>query len=226
MNMRSIEHHTGPLCPARERRRLWSKRRFVRIGGVMLTTIAVLAGSAGWWLPALGGLLALPGRPARADAIVVLGGGFPLRDQHAIDLYREGWAREIWRTGETPGGSFVVQKARRLAIQQGVPASAFVPLITDSTWTDGREIARMARERGVARVLIVTDWPHSRRAMCVIHRHLADTGVVAIYDGPRNPPYTPANWWNDPEGRRIVPGELLKTLYYLVRFGVTPWTCS
>ncbi|MCS6939100.1 MAG: YdcF family protein [Roseiflexus sp.] len=225
MSLRSLDHDALPQRLASSRRSRWSRRLFVRIGGVTLVTIAILAGSAGWWLPAIGGLLALPGRPAPADAIVVLGGGFPLRDQHAIDLYREGYAREIWRTGEMPGGSLIVQKARRLAIDQGVPDSAFVPLITDSTWTDGREIARMARERKVERVLIVTDWPHSRRAMCVINRHLAGTGVVAIYDGPRNPPYTPANWWRDPEGRYIVPGELLKTLYYLLRFGVAPWAC-
>lgn len=225
MNIRSLDHDALPQRLSSRRRSRWSRRLFVRIGGAALVTIAILAGSAGWWLPALGGLLALPGRPAPADAIVVLGGGFPLRDQHAIDLYREGYAREIWRTGETPGGSLVVQKARRLALEQGVPASAFVPVITDSTWTDGREIARMAQERKVERVLIVTDWPHSRRAMCVINRHLANTGVVAIYDGPRNPPYTPADWWRDPEGRYIVPGELLKTCYYLLRFGVAPWAC-
>lgn len=225
MNIRSLDHDAVPQRPASGRQFRWSRRLFVRIGGAALVTIAILAGSAGWWLPAIGGLLALPGHPAPADAIVVLGGGFPLRDQHAIDLYRAGYAREIWRTGEMPGGSVVVQKARRLAIEQGVPDSAFVPLITDSTWTDGREIARMARERQVERVLIVTDWPHSRRAMCVINRHLADTGVVAIYDGPRNPPYTPTDWWRDPEGRYIVSGELLKTLYYLLRFGVAPWAC-
>ncbi|MCS6840441.1 MAG: YdcF family protein [Roseiflexus sp.] len=225
MNVRSLDHDTAPQRMAPERWTRRSRRLFVRIGGAALVTIAILAGSAGWWLPALGGLLALPGSPAPADVIVVLGGGFPMRDQHAIDLYREGYGREIWRTGETPDGSLVVQKARRLAIQQGVPASAFVPLITDSTWADGREIARMAQERKVERVLIVTDWPHSRRAMCVIKRHLADTGVVAIYDGPRNPPYTPADWWRNPEGRWIVPGELLKTFYYLLRFGVAPWAC-
>jgi len=160
-----------------------------------------------------------------ADAIVVLDGGFPLRNQHAIDLYREGWAREIWRTGDLPGGSVVLQKARRLALQQGVPETAFVPVATDSTWADGREIARMAQERHAQRLLIVTEWPHSRRAMCVINRHLAGTGVVAFYDGPRHPPYTPVNWWRDPEGRRIVSGEMLKTIYYLLRFGVTPWAC-
>lgn len=207
-------------------RRLWqSGRMSARLGGAAVVTLAVLAMSSGWWLPALGGFLALSGQPAPVDAIVVLGGGFPLRDQHAIDLYREGWAREIWRTGDMPGGSLVVQKARRLATAQGVPDAAFIPLVTDSTWTDGREIARMAQDRKVERVLIVTDWPHSRRAMCVIRRHLTGTGTIAIYDGPRNPPYTPADWWQNPEGRRIVPGELLKTVYYFLRFGVTPWEC-
>ena len=202
----------------------WSHRS-ARWGYATLLTIAALTVSAGWWLPALGGLLALQGRPAHADAIVVLGGGFPLRDQHAIDLYREGYAREIWRTGDVPGGSLVLQKARHLAMQQGVPESAFVPVMTDSTWADGREIARMAQERNARRLIIVTDWPHSRRAMCVINRHLASANIAAFYDGPRNPPYTPASWWRDPEGRRIVPGELLKTFYYLLRFGVTPWSC-
>ncbi|ABU56615.1 YdcF family protein [Roseiflexus castenholzii] len=225
MKIRSMDCNTSPERLTSGYRSRQSRRMFVRIGGAALATIALLAGSAGWWLPALGSLLALPGRTARADAIVVLGGGFPLRDQHAIDLYREGWAREIWRTGEMPGGSAVVQKARRLAIQQGVPAAAFVPLITDSTWTDGREIARMARERKVERVIIVTDWSHSRRALCVIKHHLAGSGIEAFYDGPRNPPYTPFDWWHHPEGRRIVAGELLKTFYYLLRFGVTPWEC-
>jgi len=59
----------------------------------------------------------------------------------------------------------------------------------------------------------------------VINCHLAGTGVVAFYDGLRHPPYTPSNRWRDPEGRRIVSGEMLKTIYYLLRFGVTPWSC-
>lgn len=182
--------------------------------------------TSGWWLPAIGHWLARPTQVAPVDAIVVLGGRYPYRDQHAIDLYHQGMGQEIWRTGpvELPAGR-LVQRARQLAREQGVPEAAYFVLESYSTWDDGQQIAALAHERQTRSVLIVTDWAHSRRALCVIGRHLGRSGVTVHYDHPRDLAIQPDNWWRDGYGREAVLSELGKMGFYALRYGTLPFEC-
>lgn len=190
----------------------------------LITCIFML--TSDWWLPAIGHWLARPTQVAPVDAIVVLGGRYPYRDQHAIDLYHQGMGEEIWRTGpvELPAGR-LVQRARQLAREQGVPEEAYFVLESYSTWDDGQQIAALARERQTRSVLIVTDWAHSRRALCVIGRHLAGSEVTVLYDYPRDLAIHPDNWWRDGYGREAVLTELGKIGFYALRYGTLPSGC-
>jgi uncharacterized SAM-binding protein YcdF (DUF218 family) len=160
-----------------------------------------------------------------ADAIVVLGNN---RDRlhYGIHLYHQGLAPALWHTGAPPEPipkTSFAQFALQRATKEGVPETAIHLLQTDSTWQDGQEIAAYARQVQAQRLLIVTEWYHSRRALSVIHRHVRKTGIEVYYAPATETAYSPTDWWKTGAGRKAVGGELLKIGYYGLRYRVFPW---
>jgi uncharacterized SAM-binding protein YcdF (DUF218 family) len=157
-----------------------------------------------------------------ADAIVVHGGNLS-RTRYGIDLYQRGLAPELWHTG------FTQDMARNAMLSEmiaggGIPPAAFSSLASTSTWTDAAQIAQAARARGAHRLLVITDWWHSRRAICADRQQLR--GVpVAIFFAPAPSPAGPDRWWQDAWTCRHVVVELVKLGYYALRYGLRPWDC-
>ncbi len=198
----------------------------LRLAGILFLTAGLLLVTARLWLPRIGHWLAQPPRVNRADAIVALGGSNS-RTLHSITLYRQGLAPEIWYTGDCLCSGETIsfaQSAAQFSIERGVPAKAIRLLATTSTWEDGQEIAVLAKERQVQSILVVTNWAHSRRALCVIEQQLAGSGI-AIYYAPPNSLYEPEKWWQHNRGRVAVFKELVKIGFYWVRYGTAPWDC-
>ena len=119
----------------------------------------------------------------RADAAVVLGGGlFPNnaltpasleRTLYAVNLHRRGLApRLIFSGGITgeaprPEGDVMAETAQAL----GVPGEAIVvERASRSTYENAVETARLLRERGLHRVLLVTDPTHMYRSQLAFRR--------------------------------------------------------
>ncbi len=179
------------------------------------------------WLPWIGTWLAMSPSPQPVDAIVVLGSDSS-RYAHGIELYRQGFAPELWITGDEtmPVGaiSFAQQMAREIE-KVGVPRTAIHVLATTSTWEDGREIAALAQARHIHRILVVTSWYHNRRALCVIRQHLGDSGVDVYYDPPLDSAYGPTQWWRSGDRRGVVFSELVKLGGYAVRYGLNLGRC-
>jgi uncharacterized SAM-binding protein YcdF (DUF218 family) len=179
------------------------------------------------WLAAIGRWLAYPPDQRRAEAIVVLGGREERAD-HAIDLYRQGLAPELWITGDKPPPRDLTSFASRMrsrAIAAGVPPSAIQVLRSESTWEDGRAIAALAGAREVDSLLVVTSWTHSRRAMCVIQHQIPAGAVQVSYDSPPNPGHGPEWWWQSPDARNQVLMELIKLGGYALRYGLNFAAC-
>lgn len=146
-----------------------------------------------------------------------------------IELYRQGLAPQLWYTGDVPFPQMANftdgQLARRFAIDQGVPPEKIRLLPTTSTWEDGQAIATAMNRNGTRRILVVTTWYHSRRALCVIQRQLMGTGIVVYYSAPPSVPYGPENWWQKEEGLVAVSNELLKFGLYWWKYGLAPFEC-
>lgn len=141
---------------------------------------------------------AIGGAPAKADAIVVLGGGsaWPgmllcpslMRLQHGVWLYHEGYApRLIVSGGATPGDGVVRSEAelmRQMALTMGVrPGDIVVENRSSRTYENGKEVAAIMRREGWRSALLVTDAVHMRRAWLVFHR----LGILA-YPTPSHTP--------------------------------------
>ena len=111
-----------------------------------------------------------------ADAIVVLGAaqydGRPspvlaARLDHALELWRAGLAPHIVVTGGKQEGDRYTEAtaAAEYLIARGVPDSAILREVQGtSTWESLAATARILRNRGLERVLVVSDPYHSLRA--------------------------------------------------------------
>lgn len=113
------------------------------------------------------------------DAIVLLGAaqydGQPspqlaARLDHVVELYTAGWAPVVVVTGgKQPGDRFTESEASaRYLTDRGVPASAIVMEREGRTTFQSLEsVAAMLDERGLSRVLLVTDPYHSLRTRLI-----------------------------------------------------------
>jgi len=187
----------------------------------------VVFGTMRLWLPALGRGLVMPPCEGQADAIVVLGGGGPERAAHGIRLYRQGAAPRIWFTGDRALPEMTSFTDGRLAcdfaVREGVPAGDIDLLNTSSTWEDGQQIAAMVKQKGLRRIVIVTNWYHSRRALAVIRRHPAGQAVQVYYSPPPTSSFCPDKWWARDEPLVMVIDEWLKIGLYAVKYKVLFW---
>ena len=137
-----------------------------------------------------------PLRPA--DAVVVLGGGVidaqtPGRETlvrlvHGIRLWNRGLAPLLIVTGANPREPSVPEAdvMARVATDLGVPPDRLViERKGERTWTQGQAVARIARERGLRSVLLVTSPPHMYRAQRVFRRAGLETvaAPTVVYPG-------------------------------------------
>jgi hypothetical protein len=187
------------------------------------------------WLPWIGQWLMIPPNVHQADAIAVFGGEHE-RTQLASRLYRQGMAPQVWHTGWRSESARFPRRGIIAAANQElldtVPEHALYLLDTENTWEDAQAIANLAREHNVRSILVVTNWFHSRRALCSLRYHMHHTDDITIYYSPvlieereRERERNIDAWWRQERIRRIVYSEYRKLAYYLLNYGVIPWGC-
>ena len=157
-------------------------------------------GLAGWlwrllllallWLAAVAAWIVWVGQrdqAATADAIIVLGAAaydarpspvFEERIRHGLDLYQRGYAPVLIFTGGYGNGARFAesQVARRYALKHGVPESAILIESSSRTTRQNLEQARkLMQQRGLHRVIVVSDPLHMSRALRLSH----DLGIDA-----------------------------------------------
>ena len=167
--------------------------------------------------------LSVADQPQKADAIVVLGGGFE-RSFQAVDLYRQGYAPKIYVSAPAREHQYrILDEAgipypreedivREVLLKKGVPASAIALLGKDLISTAGEaQAARALFPQRRAKLLVVTSPYHLRRARMIFTDALpsADIRMIATSYDP-----LPQAWWKDQSAARNVLLELAKIAYY------------
>lgn len=152
--------------------------------------------------------------PVKADVIVVLGGGSHERPGRAAEFFKEHAAPRIIISG---WGDCEIN--RRLLVAAGVPAKA-IELETQSRTTreNAQFTIKMLREEKVTRVIVVTSWYHSRRALACF-RHYAPE--LKFYSRPSYFATARADWPQNRIANRVRL-EYVKLLGYWIRYGVCP----
>lgn len=153
-----------------------SRHRVGLLGWVWRLFVLVVA----WLLGVTGWIMWIGERDqaAKADAIIVLGAAaydakpspvFQERIRHGLDLYDAGYAPLLIFTGGYGGSGARFsesQVARRYALKQGVPAKAIlIETQSRNTVQNLVEAKRLMDQRGLRRVIIVSDPLHMARAL-------------------------------------------------------------
>ena len=196
---------SAPPPPHRLRRvGLWSCGLVVLLSTIYYLRSPVLAGLATAWIV---------NEPlAKADAIVVLGGGLEYRPFAAARLFREGVSQRILVTqpelSPTAQAGLVVPEfdlARQLLLTNGVAPGAIQALGTNVTSTRDEALALAAwvRLNHARSVLIPTDVFHSRRVRWIFQRAFCDTPVEVHVLSVAVPGYDAHNWWKHEDVARI-----------------------
>lgn len=167
-----------------------------------------------------------------ADALVVLAGARVDRWLEAVDLHRAGKGKNILLSPgylepaevrlrangiDYPAATDLIKNAM---VQMGVPASAItsIPEGMDNTAHEAVFAARIARQHGWKRIIVVTSPYHTRRSLFAFQRELEGTGIEVQVRATRYDEVDPEAWWKRRHDFRYVTWELQKLIAY--RLGV------
>jgi hypothetical protein len=159
----------------------------------------LLRGAADLWI--------VSDEPAPADAIAVLGGGLEYRPFAAADYYRHGVLQSHVRAN-----SEVLQKL-------GVPAAAIEPFgdrLSD-TFAEATALHEWAVRNGAHRIMVPTDIFATRRLRWTLH-HVFGNDAVTLVPAVSPPDYQRDNWWKNERGVIGFQNEVMKYLYYRLKY--------
>jgi uncharacterized SAM-binding protein YcdF (DUF218 family) len=174
---------------------------------------------------AVGDFLVVQDNLQPADVIHVIAGE-DYRTDHAIQLYKQGYGKQIFFTGGwcRIHDLYHGQHGRERALQQGVPPEAIA--IDDSFVTSTYSETVRLREfiaqsqAPIRSVIVVSDAYHMRRARWTTRRLLGDEIRVQMAPVPFEVSPYRRRWWTDEASRQYVKREYLKIIYYLARYGL------
>ena len=194
------------------------------VGGILLLVLATNR----WTLPLLARWLDVGGPPQKADAVVLLNGGYETRPFVAAALVHGGWAPKILLNTVAAHPSEVNDEVPRffeitLKVLEygGVSRDRVVRLdsAAKTTFDEAKAVSDYLAEHPAKKLMIVTDGPHTRRARWIFRRVLADRPVeIVMFSAPPDR-FDNENWWRSEDGFLFVVSEYFKLFYYGLRYG-------
>jgi uncharacterized SAM-binding protein YcdF (DUF218 family) len=172
-----------------------------------------------WWV--------VSDEPVKADAIVVLGGDFDVRPFAAAELYKRKLAATILlsnvlmgkaeRLGLIPSHT---ELNREVLLRLDVPASAILTFGENllSTQQEAAAVRQWALQSQAKRVIVPTELLATRRTRWIFERELEPIGVQVVVSAYPADRYKLDNWWRDRTGVVDFNNEVLKYLYYRIRY--------
>jgi uncharacterized SAM-binding protein YcdF (DUF218 family) len=206
-----------------KRRRRWV---LLLIALLVFAIGAIAFREAGYWLVREDPL-------QKGDVIVVLSGGLPYRANGAANIFKSGYAQEVWVSrAEGPqqdlaalGVHFVGEEQynREILIRQGVPDSAIeiLPDIIVNTQQEVTEISREMRRTGKHTAIIVTSPEHTRRVKTLWAKLVGDDPRLIVRSAPGDP-FDPNRWWGNTRDALAVVREFLGLLNLWAGLPVRP----
>ena len=160
------------------------------------TPILVLAGK---WLVVETSLQA-------ADLVIALGGSRERQDK-AVDLLKQGFAKRILFTGS----DFRPIDYACLSIgHQGIEPS----MVAYRTYDEALVTKKVMEANGFQSAIIVTSPYHLRRTRLIFIRVFGDNAVRLMFSPSSNKAFSMNDWWESHYGRKVVIIEYLGLVYY------------
>jgi len=204
---------------------------FLKFVGLLIFFGAVGLAATGFY--AAGRWLILDEPLSRADVIVVLSGSMPYRAEEAANVFRMGYAPEVWLTrAESPaseleqmGIHYVSDEEydRAVLIHKGVPDQAIrvLPETIVDTLQEVDEIAREMRRDGKTSVIIVTSPEHTRRVKTIWRKRIDDSLRLYVHPAPQDP-FDKDHWWRNTRDAFAVAREYMGLINAWAGFPVQP----
>jgi hypothetical protein len=153
----------------------------------------------------------------------------------AAEIYRQGWAPEVWLFQDEPdnaGAVFArlgIQHPTELDLNQqvlerlGVPKAAIRVLEppTTNTVSEAQLIAQELRRQGGGKVILVTSAVHTRRAK-IIWRLTAGDHLQALVRYDPSEPGDLEHWWRTTQDVQDVEHEVMGLIDACLGFAVRP----
>ena len=202
---------------------------------IALAVLAVLAGAGIAGFRHVGRWLVVEDTLQPARAIVVLSGLVPYRAMEAAEIFRQGWAPEVWLFKDDPrGGDRELAKLgihhvteeeydQQVLERLGVPPAAIRLLDPPATNTENEfeVLSAELRRQGGDRVILVTSPVHTRRVKAIWRRVAGDRPTALVrYD--TSEPSDPDHWWRATVDVQAVLHELLGLINTQMGFVVKP----
>lgn len=203
------------LRPASRLKQFLRVRKKIFRAAIVVFILLLLCAGAAILFPQK--VLCVDSGPVKADVIVVLGGGFGLheRPQRAAELFKEGVAPRIIVSG---AGDAEIN--RRLLIAMGVPVNAIqTERLSRTTRENAGFTIKLLHEQTLKRVIIVTSWYHSRRALACFGHYAPE---IKFYSRPSYYEFKRPDWKNKAMVRRVYL-EYAKLPGYWICYGVWPF---
>ena len=190
---------------------MMKRHKILKILFAACLLLALLAACL-WLLPQQ--FLTVDSGPVTADIMVVLGGGDLERPQRAAELFKQGEAPKILVSG------FGDDISNEHALERnGVPKTDIILESKSRTTRENAEFSiPLLRQMGAHRVIIVTSWYHSRRALACFEHYAPD---IRFYSRPSFFGY-PRTDSNRKYVKDYIKSEYVKLLGYWVCYGVCP----
>ena len=180
---------------------------------------SLLRGAADLWI------VSDPVTPA--EVAVVLGGGLDIRPFAAAELYRKGLVKKVLVSQVADGRAVAIgvepghtEANRQVLFKLGVPADAIETFGSSNKNTKEEALALLEwTQRHASRAVIIPVGSFEARRLRWTFRHeFAGQPVdieISAFDSPQ---YTRANWWTADLGIISFQNEILKFIYYRLKY--------
>ena len=153
---------------------------------------------------------------SRADAIVAVSGGdTSARTQHAVDLYKNGWAPLLIFSGAAldKSGPSNAEAMRQSALDAGVPSEAIlIEEYSENTNQNATNTKSVVEANDIKKVILVTSGYHQRRANLEFGSQLGSD--VVIKNSPTQDSDWSWYWWLTPRGWWLAASEFVKVIAF------------
>jgi uncharacterized SAM-binding protein YcdF (DUF218 family) len=163
----------------------------------------------------------------QSDVVAILGGGLEVRPFAAAELYKRGLVSRVLvsQVADEPSTKIVgapghTELNRMLLLKLGVPETVIGTFgqANRNTWDEANALRRWADEHHVSQIVIPTEIFAARRVRWIFHRQFFGTSTqleILSFEGHG---YTRAEWWKTEAGLIAFPKEIMKYLYYRLRY--------
>ncbi len=180
----------------------------------------------------LGGYLVVSHELEDSDLIVCLSGRAIERALAAADVYREGFAPNVFIAPEVfPDGyealvrhgidvPLSIAVIRRILMKKEVPESAVIEgeSPAGSTMAEAMMVKALAKEKGYSSIIVITSPTHTRRAWWTFRSVLIEDDVVVRMHPTPYSGFRVEDWWKKRRYVREVLLEYQKLVYYALKY--------